>query len=376
MQETKQKEKVNSASGNLKKQSSGKFRYIYMEILRIMACYFVVFNHTDGGPQYAYVEFGSFSYWLYLFMTIFSRIPVPLFFMISGALLLGKKEESLKNLWIHRIGRVFVDLLVFSGIYYLGDVMNGVEELNPARFFSVFFRQGWLTPFWFLYAYIGFLVIVPFLRKLVQNLDCRLFWYFIVLYGIFDVAVPMLEVAIPDFSMNYYFSFLGLSELVIFYPCAGYFFHHMVDLSGKKKWLIPLWIADVAVIAISCYWTYRYSITEGVYTPVESFYGYSAAINSITLMLTAKTCVKQEKMPAWLNRLLETLGACTFGVYLMHPLLLERIRILTQIKYFFASHSSWMNVMVYDILFALWITCLGFALTWILKKIPGIRKFL
>lgn len=69
-------------------------RKSYIDLLKIMAIYMVLFNHTkDKGFILFTIAQGSKLYPFYLFNAIWIKIAVPLFFMTSGALLLGKEES-------------------------------------------------------------------------------------------------------------------------------------------------------------------------------------------------------------------------------------------------------------------------------------------
>ena len=100
-----------------------KEKYIYLEIIRIIAMFFVIFNHTgiEGFFLYFKQDPGSFSYWLYSFISIFCKFSVSIFFMISGALMLGK-EESIKTLWEKRILKMILFLIAVSTFYYIVDL--------------------------------------------------------------------------------------------------------------------------------------------------------------------------------------------------------------------------------------------------------------
>ena len=94
---------------------------IHIECIRILAAYFVIFNHTgnDGFFLFAGYDRGSLPYWLYMFISVLCKISVPLFFMIAGALLL-KKDSSLKKIWSEKIVRMALALFIFSVITYVG----------------------------------------------------------------------------------------------------------------------------------------------------------------------------------------------------------------------------------------------------------------
>ncbi|MDE7206696.1 MAG: acyltransferase family protein, partial [Lachnospiraceae bacterium] len=80
-----------------------KRNLLHIEFIRIIAAFFVIFNHTGdkGFFIYSTYDLGGFHYWLALAISIVCKISVPLFFMISGALLL-EKEYSLKTIWFNK----------------------------------------------------------------------------------------------------------------------------------------------------------------------------------------------------------------------------------------------------------------------------------
>ena len=102
-----------------------KKKLIYLEIMRIIAAFFVIFNHTGaiGGGFELFIDqpLGSLRYWLYLLISICCKFAVPIFFMISGALLLAR-NEPIKVVLKKRLLPICIALLVFSFGYYLGEL--------------------------------------------------------------------------------------------------------------------------------------------------------------------------------------------------------------------------------------------------------------
>ena len=86
-------------------------RDLSMDILRILACLMVVGIHTvvegwyDTSPR-------TFTWGVLNFYDPLFRPAVPLFFMISGSLMLRKSRIEPKRLWIRNILRLVI-------IYYL-----------------------------------------------------------------------------------------------------------------------------------------------------------------------------------------------------------------------------------------------------------------
>ena len=105
---------------------------LHIELLRIIAAYFVIFNHTSkkGFFLFSVYERGSLPYWVYMFFSVFCKISVPLFFMIAGALLL-KKDMDLKEIWSKKIARILAALLFCAVVFVICYGITGVLKKVP-----------------------------------------------------------------------------------------------------------------------------------------------------------------------------------------------------------------------------------------------------
>lgn len=76
---------------NQKTNTEKNIRKQHFDFLRIIAIFMVLFNHTGtNGFVLFTIARESKLYIFYLFFAIFIKMAVPLFFMISGALLLPR----------------------------------------------------------------------------------------------------------------------------------------------------------------------------------------------------------------------------------------------------------------------------------------------
>ena len=132
-----------------------------MDTARVAACFMVVMLHT------AATRFGSFDeqWWASNFYDSLVRSCVPLFLMITGVLLLGKRE-SLPAFLSKRFARVLPPLVFWSLFYMAWNTWRG-EHYGP--------WYGWLEAIvhgpvvfhlWYLYAIVGIYLFVPFLRSI------------------------------------------------------------------------------------------------------------------------------------------------------------------------------------------------------------------
>lgn len=165
------------------KEVAKQNKYVYLEFIRVFAIFWVIFNHTgqNGFFLFSTKSPESLSFWCYLFVSVFCKVAVPLFLCISGALLLRKTDEGLKNLWKNRISIMVIILIVFSLIYYMNFICATEENVDFVQFVKLLYAgpspaYGHL---WYLYAYIIFLILLPLLRALVKNLENKYFYYMV-----------------------------------------------------------------------------------------------------------------------------------------------------------------------------------------------------
>ena len=96
-----------------------KKKRVDLEIIRIVAILFVMINHTaTNGFVLEKMHQSSFQYIMLLCLASVARVAVPLFFMVSGALLL-KKEESKKSFKVCSYYSCF-----FYNTVFLNDVLG------------------------------------------------------------------------------------------------------------------------------------------------------------------------------------------------------------------------------------------------------------
>ena len=312
-------------SNNIIQTNAPREKHLYLECLRILAVFFVIFNHTgyEGFLLFTQRTPGSAPFWIYLFFAVFCKFSVGLFFAISGALLLGREQESLAQLWKKRISKIFLILLIFSIIYYVNRAFLYGETLSFREFFRMFYEGGTEGHLWYLYGHITFLISLPFFRAMVKHLDTNFYLYMIALsIGIYGL-LPILEYLLwqGTRTLSWHITVPWLSVNTVFYPLLGYFLHHKVDIHKNRRWLPLLWTANIAGILLSSYMTYYKGVLTGVFSSANSqtFLGTLSAINIICIFLTVKYLFEKKSSHRWML----SLGSCTFGIYLIHVLVLK-----------------------------------------------------
>ena len=97
-----------------------------LELIRMISFIFVIVIHVSNYYCRAYGDITIGEYSFSLLLNLLARISVPCFFMITGALLLGRQESLHKH--AKRIFRFLIVLLVWSVIYM---IWNAVYMEDP-----------------------------------------------------------------------------------------------------------------------------------------------------------------------------------------------------------------------------------------------------
>lgn len=355
-----------------------KREHIFLDVLRIIACFFVIYNHTSNQGFFLFAQYpiGSTKFFMYMPLSICCKVAVPLFLMISGALLLNK-EEPIRNLWVKRILRMVVVLVVCSFLYYLAEVYYDGKPLDIMLFVLIAYISEWNFSFWYLYAYLAFLITLPFLRAMVQKLDNVHFYYMIGLALIFDAVIPIMQDFLfqEQYMLNGNLTVSWLTNNIVLYPCIGYFLMHHVDIEKIKQKLPALWGLNIGLIILSCFLTYKQSAATGecLEADCQTYFSSFVLVNGITLFMTAKYFFSRKDWSTYLKKIVSSIGECTFGMYLLHVFVLMR---LEKPKAFFEwmLNTAHIDPMVAVLVYCLLVMGICYGVIWCVKKVPGVRR--
>ena len=217
-----------------------KDKKLYLEVLRLTAFLFVIFNHTGryGFDLFATTESGSLRSIVILLANL-SKCGVPIFLMISGALLIPKKE-GIKDLYKKRFLKTAVVLLAISLIYYIRLYIKHPEYgFSPRFFLQTVYTQPFVTPLWFLYVYLAFLIMLPLLRKMTSGMNESEYLYFIMAGILLTYLPPVLN---PYMGGGMYLNVPILAS-AFFYPVIGYYLDAVfnpVKVISRFRKIVPM----------------------------------------------------------------------------------------------------------------------------------------
>ena len=345
-------------------------RKTYIDVLRILACFFVLYNHRPGYTLYMNEVKGP-SQWVLLGISMFTRMNVPVFLMISGALLLGKSETSLKETG-RRFLRIFTALVIFSSILYV--ITTPSEERAWHDLFEKIFAGKLHASYWYLYCYLGFILMLPFLRILSGKLDQKLMLYLLALHF---VSASLFKGGAYLYSLydgrwllpEGHFTFAMATERNLFYPLFGYYLSE--KLPGERvtgRFVLCLSGLALAGIFISSVFTVHQGVHTGTYTQdFVMLFDYMTA----GAVFTAARFWCGTGGGGHGQRLISSVGVLTFGMYLMDPIWRALFGELAD-----ETFSGIFPGIVPSLVWCLLSMTLSGLLTFLLKKIPFIRNIL
>lgn len=348
---------------------------IYFEVMRILACFFVIFTHTrtDGYFLFSTYAVGSFPFFINMIFPVFAKFSVAIFFAISGALLLNK-DETIKDVFKKRVLKMVLILVCWSLIYYMIEVFKTDAAFNLNIFITKLYSSSWNYTYWYIYAYIGFLIALPFMRKLVKNMTDKEFIYMFVLAFIFVAILPLMQYFLGIGKMNSNINFSWLTTRAFLYPCLGYFLEYRVDIKKAKKYLPVLWGVNIFTLSLTCFLTYIHVQKTGVCYEGKSqvFFWHFVMINCTTLFITIKYYLTNIKLNECVSKLIISIGKSTLGIYLMHLMFVKSSKVRLVLD--FCKNILGMNAMLSCLIYCLVIMLICYILTLIMRKIPLINK--
>lgn len=320
----------------------------------------IIYIHVIG-----YQSDNIYTYHVYTghIINFLSLTCVPLFFMISGALLLSK-TESIQTIFRKRILRFSIVLVAISVIQWLIAYSFGESISIKSIFFAIIGAKSiphvnfWAL--WFLYVYIMTLIFLPILQHLVKVLPSSVFIYLIALHFIMSCCIPSIHNFVGSGGSDIFLYDITPFHKIESYPCSpiyaafymmvGYYVEHRLEYT--KKHLITLGLMSLIILAL--------------YPNLKEFtcsYDF-IAIPSIFIYATTKRLWNRQ------NIIWSTLGGAAFCVMLTENIF--RLFAQPHIERIIPFNDKILSLSI--VVALTWITCLMIGVA--LKQIPIINRFI
>ena len=345
-----------------------KKRVAWLDILRLSAAFLVIVNHTNSGIFQSTTPANG-SWWASLLWYYVSKTAVPLFVMVSGACLLPRRDGYRNN--GARIVRMLLVLVVFSYLFFLYDAWAQgslwPRAVDVGAFASLLWTARCGDAYWYLYFYLGLLMMLPLLQRMAAGLsrgDCL---YLMGLCFGLDAVWPLIAHYAPALQFSAYF-FVPLFSAYMGLFFAGHFLRQSAPVSRRQM----LWaLGTLAVsLALSVGLTrVEYGLGTSKYWFMDDRMHPSAPTiaAAISLAVLVRGLCKDAPSP----RALGMAAGCAFGIYLFE----EMVIYLTEAPLYLPLCSH-MPAIAAVVVWEVAVFAICFALTLVCKRVPGLKRLL
>jgi surface polysaccharide O-acyltransferase-like enzyme len=304
-------------------KSMKKKYLIWNDVIRVVAMIMVLLLHASA-PYVDRFQHVPLYLWNYAnLINSITRASVPLFFLLSGMLLLGNQEEPALVFYRKRVMRILPPLLFWSVVYIIWGIYHHGEKYTVISAAKDIINGDVRYHLWFVYVLLGLYLITPLLRFLIARLDQGIFYGLIglwfVIISVFPILTKFTAVDMPLKTENLLLHYLG-------YYLLG-FLLSKTDLStfrSKIIWL-GIWCASSAA---TIYLTYSHSVDNRAF--VGFFYNYTSVnvvIMTVAIFLFLKSLPYDRFFARarfnWLRTAIIELSKISYGIYLGHVLFQE-----------------------------------------------------
>lgn len=294
-----------------------KKRLEYLDGLRIFALLSIILLHVLKILRYKYYGTSSLLYFIYTAIDSPTRVGVPIFFMLTGILMLNKKEEKdYFAFFKKRVVKLIIAYFVVSIIYLLFDIYVNDLSITWKESLELITSSIVKHHMWYLPVIILIYSFIPYLKKLVDSLKRNELEILIGIIFVLGSVMFFISVVTQRLNHELMLNFI-LPDLIIYmnYLFIGYYIDKY-DIKISKKLIIAT-IISLILLPVTTYWISRYLVLDSLLNSKSPFV---IAPSVLVVLLFKKYYIKE-------NKIISSIVPCVFYMYLIHILVLETLRI-------------------------------------------------
>lgn len=345
-----------------------------VDLIRVSGIFLVVLLHVTNMfyDQIYKGSINSASWWTFTIYKSVSLPCVPLFVILSGALLLQptKINEPIKVFLKKRLNRIGLAWLFWSGVYiawgfYVTKAAVTLSNIGQSVIISAF--TGAYYHFWFLYLIAGLYLITPVLRAVVSYNNPRLIGYIIILWFIGVAVVPLLPL-FTGYAVN--------GDVFLIGGYIGYFllgFYLQQTRMRREFMYIFLALGLVLTVALTYVMSFPlHSLNQPYY--FFDFLSITVVVASVPLyvLLSRFPADWPGKKHPHIGKISSLISQNTLPIYLFHVMIIEALVIGS-----FGFIVNLAAVPIVEIpLFSAAILFITLGLVLVMKKVPVLKRLI
>lgn len=308
---------------------SEKQHVYYFDYLRLIASVSVIYMHVAAGPLRATI---NMDWHLMNILTCFGFTAVPLFFMMSGYLLLSNpKTENVDILIRKRIPRLLIPLIGWTVVALLWKVfLYNDTSIFKNGLLSSLKNPAWVH-FWYMYTLIAIYIIAPILSAALRTLDKK---GHILIFVI--ACIPSVKIILQLFLPTVVDEILNIDIISKLTLLGGHLNTFILGyFLGNLKKKIPNWLlvlSGAIILSIIVVGTFYLTTKTGSFN--QTFQNQSAGLEVLLAAIMFLFFKQNYNFEGKFFKIVPILPL-SLSIYLMHNILLSMMSCYITIVSFF-----------------------------------------
>lgn len=346
-------------------------RDIAADVLKCICCICVIVIHTSS-QSISQLDVRSFNWYCALFWGVLCRFAVPIFFMITGALLLDPaKKLTPWKIYQRYFFRILICLLFWAlmyELYFIAGYWILYRQFDP-KWFADAFKSVFMFEhhfhLYYLQVLLIFYILLPIVRGFVASADRSTLRYALAVWAVLGLIFPYVFTFEPFSKMT---GILSEYPIHLTYSALGYgLLGYYLKTASLRRWHLKYFVILFVIGFLGIYipTVFQSHAQNGSYQGLLEAFTPPVALLSVGIygIVTSLCDGKTERdLPkaVWLSK-------ASFCVYLVHHFFVMLIR-----TYLYTYYQTACLIVIP----ALTVVVLGASLLTyvILKRIPWVGK--
>ncbi len=351
-----------------------KPRKLSYDVIRIVAVLMVLMVHVSGYIVLYHTDPTSREFVIGNFFNGISRAGVPLFLMLTGALLLNE-DKPFNTKRFYKTSFLWMTLLLvgwtaaYGAFYAIAFPLLHAQPVDwsgvPLSMWNYAIRLPTMYPhLWYLFMIVGLYLMLPVLRLFVKRKNKNYILGIVVAF----VLVKLLPVTLSIFTRHSAVTVAMVVDKFHLEPVTGFLGYALVgwyvaNFKPIKPMRRTLTLVALLSVAIAILTVQNDANVRGCFyeplTLTAFFYGLGMFV------LIDGLCGERQTK----SRVISTLSRCSFGVYIIHAFWMEMLTM-----WFSYWEFKPQNPLLYIELIFVACVALCFLTAWLVSLIPGVKK--
>ena len=289
-----------------------KSRVYYVDFIRVFAICMVIILHCICDYFNNATNSQDIFWYIMGYVNELTRIGVPLFFMISGFLLLSSNIPDVKNFYKHRFMKLCVPFIIYDIFYYI--VFPGRQSFSIYEFLQELFNSGSSYHLWFMYSILFLYLLLPFIKKITDNCSLKMLLLFFTI-SIFQTTIRPFINTVFNGSIYLFVTDDGISGY-LGYMLLGYILGKY-EFSPKTRRLIYLaGLLSYAVFPLISMHTMK-ATGSSVY---NGGYFINHYIEAASFFVACKQVIRKD------NKFFSKMSTLTMDAYFIHVFVIDNLK--------------------------------------------------